>query len=233
MKLGQSPILDLAKKVRQGKGIVGVDLAKAGNDTTVAFTKAPTNPYADVSFLKFLDQPSLTPADFRLMYQGDFRDMPTLKPGQLTPFNFVEAYEEARREWEGEVDFSLWVKPREVGRHNPQMLHDWLWGPKGEFTGFAKVRAFERIDRKLVNYPEGKTYEDVELEEPGVPGAVRFNITTIYSRNMRRYSYGDPRGLDSCMTFVRFATYDAYTAWERFAASDPLGRERRDYAYRD
>lgn len=141
--------------------------------------------------------------------------------------NFVEAFEEGMRMYGEEVGMDLVI--RDPKRMDPHLIQAWIWGPNGEFTGFGRINAFDEMERQALYHRSG-TF-DYRIER--YPELSRFNFKVTVLLNIRDHRYGYPDDLSrrpSCITYVRFATYHDYAAWERVAARDPAGREYRELA---
>lgn len=122
------------------------------------------------------------------------------------PFDFVPAAMRAARE-QDRVSFDQVVDEAELWRYKPTLLDSWLWGPHGEFTNFGKVRAFSiLIDRRAASL--GDITFDFHLQEAP---HIQFRVTPLRI---------DPAGDRFASTFVKFATYADYVAWEALAMRD-------------
>lgn len=187
-----------------------------------------------VSTKRLMDAALLTRPDWAFIDRDSVRYDPTLRGFRqqyMTHYhekgsaklNFVEAFEEAMSAWDNRVDMSLVISDPTASYYSPDELSMWLWGPNGEFTGYAKIRAFNDIERRLGRLlPNGHvSEEDIYLERT----TMRFKFTVLlgdYTRHTSHYMPTDPTGRSMGYVFTQFLSYADYAVWEHFAAGDPL-----------
>lgn len=132
--------------------------------------------------------------------------------------DFVRAFFKAidREHTDIDLDFVV-TDPKHV---DYDLLHHWIFGPIGEFTGFARVNIMEDIAaemrrdwmvtndlRRCLWQPRSRDYKHVS-----------FYVTCIY-HPMMHVRYGR-QGYDEPVFYVQFATYDDRAEWARLAAQD-------------
>jgi hypothetical protein len=133
--------------------------------------------------------------------------------------DFVRAFFKAiDREHTGiDLDFVV-TDPKRV---DYDLLHHWIFGPIGEFTGFARVNLMEDISaemrrdwmvtndlRRCLWQPRSRAYKHVS-----------FYVTCIYHPAMH-VSYRHQGWQGEAIFYVQFASYDDQAEWARLAAQD-------------
>lgn len=178
---------------------------------------APKNQFPELIDMLYALDPSASSRqiiDRRYLAEGHGR----------TQFNFVEALRNAIQEDQYDQDMSCVVDdPCEA---YPGYLEAWIFGPRGEFTNFAVVDAFEEalkpLKRAAGGYAPGSSpsgTQSISLTLPGV-SHISFVATLIYSPydpKGRRYNYGSSY---TPIVYIRFKTYDDYAEWNELAARD-------------
>jgi len=174
---------------------------------------------------------SMRTADhFRKMYQGSF-DMALMQydPRNLPPIhgqrdvyrhpNFREAFVAAIEKDGGYLTMSSYLGDGEG--YPSDVLGRWIWGPQGEFTGFARINLFDQLDRdvsgrrSIVASSRNNGYKlNWQLEM--VPH-INFTVSFLSLRDGRD-RYGHPLDRDMSEMLIQFATYEDYVAWDNFAA---------------
>lgn len=178
-------------------------------------TPAPQNKYLDLlKMTKFIDRDTV---DSIFAYDR-IRKEQTEKRRQQ--YNFVEALQAAVEARYADVDMSsVVVDPL---KEYPQFVATWIFGPRGEFTNFAVVEAFNDGFRRIYRHARDygsmpKTPMSFTLDEAP---HIEFQATLIYAPHDTHglYDYGGSR--HEPLFYVQFKSYDDYAAWEELAAQD-------------
>lgn len=176
---------------------------------------APQNQYLDLlKMTKFIDRDAV---DGMFTYDRIRKEQAEKRRQQ---FNFVEALQAAVSARYADVDMSSVVL--DPLKEYPQFVASWIFGPRGEFTNFAVVEAFNDGFRRIYRHARDygsmpKTPMSFTLDD--VPH-IEFQATLIYCPhdNRRLYDYGGPH--DEPLFYIQFKTYDDYAAWEELAGED-------------
>lgn len=131
----------------------------------------------------------------------------------------VEALIRALRDQGDYDEVAMDAQVSDWRRSAPQYLNAWLFGPRGEFTGFARVAAVDdRVKRCALNGLRRGGEATITLE--GYPLKVNFKVTMVSglddSANWRSRISGRP----DFEAYCRFANYADYAAWEDLARCD-------------
>lgn len=107
-------------------------------------------------------------------------------------------------------------------------VNEWLFGPLGEFTSFAKLNILsEELGPRQLDNQAGEEF----LWRPRnryIRG-VTFKVMLLSPRRFLPYRTGAMRDHahdEGILSFMRFATYDDYVMWAAFAQSDRTEIER-------
>lgn len=95
-------------------------------------------------------------------------------------------------------------------------LDQWIFGPQGEFTGFARVDALNEGLRRCAR--EGRRGDKVKARLEGFPVEVDFRVTIL--EGYRDLHYGMGTREQNPQAYYQFDTYQDYAAWESLASYD-------------
>lgn len=224
-------------KSRLRRKDVAVNLGDVITTSKIIATKpAPKNPWHDLASMtalldKRLDRLSMKA--FQQQYLQDWAHAPMaqnfdriLRQRDPVRPDFVAAFLKAAERWSGSFAMDLLVHWTQAAEHDPQFIRDWIWGPNGEFTGFARINLMDGAERQFQREypgPDGCEYQVRDVRE------VTFKLHLIRrryrdDRGNSRYLYQDPmyrydRELEDA-SYMRFATYEDYVRWDALAARD-------------
>lgn len=150
--------------------------------------------------------------------------------------DFVRAFLCAVKKLPSRIDTSTVVEdPR---RFDQDVIQDWIFGPHGEFTGFAKINLMEELDKKALMFavrgpPDDFTWSPRHHDLH----RITFAVTPVHIPDHSRlslYPYqmdammrlGGFEGRERPVLYVRFATYDDYALWAALASHDHYGSRR-------
>jgi hypothetical protein len=107
-------------------------------------------------------------------------------------------------------------------------VNEWLFGPIGEFTSFAKLNILsEELGPRQLDNQAGEEFR-WRPRNRYIRG-VTFKVTLLSPRRFlpsRRGHVRDNTHDEGILSFMRFATYDDYVMWAAFAQSDRTEIER-------
>jgi hypothetical protein len=158
------------------------------------------------------------------------------------PSEFDEAYRRALEATYQELDTDAWpvVDIRNPGRrHSPECLNEWLWGPRGEYTGFARV---EEMDRDLErNTRSGQRVFNYSAERYERAGSGEFRFVVNVMQDARdHYPHGSyiPTHINpkyTTLSFIRFEDYESLAHWAKMVENSdrPYQGRRSDYMIMD
>jgi hypothetical protein len=196
--------------------------------------RPPVNPWPDVAAMTgLLDAMSLK--KYQQLYLQDWsrdsvmaqRFPQNLRLRDPARPNFVGAFLKAAERWSQRINMSLLVTPSQAIDYEPEFIQDWIWGPNGEFTGFARINLMddaEQVFRYEAPSTHGTDYQVRDIRD------VNFKLHLI-RRRYRSAGYdplydlggGGRRGYQRDLEdtgYMRFATYGDYVRWDAWAARD-------------
>lgn len=225
--------------------VIGIDLAKDHGTDAIAYLiggvdQSKSRLHRIVQPPPIIDMAALDAASsYRLIDQMKDRKSMSLMDkmrqhyvDQLEPGNnyhridFVRAAFRAGKRWEEYADMAL-VVDRPTA-YPSDFINDWIFGPHGEFTGFARVNVMEDLHRHAyAGGREGTTIDWSPRHDEVRHINFKVSLCRLSDRHHSLYDYqvaSRLSGLDrnaGAVCFVRFATYHDYAAWEQIAARDP------------
>lgn len=163
------------------------------------------------------------PNIFRDEYLNEFE-----RGGTPSELDFVRSAVRAAKLCGGQMLApDAWVEdPRRMPH---EYINSWIFGPNGEFTGFARIGALDDVNRvaamersvdpqRVFNWtPRHRDLHGFE-----------FKVQVIYNgyHNANLYSLQHRGGYEpDSVLYVRFGSYDDYATWARYAAGDRTTQE--------
>ncbi|UTC28983.1 hypothetical protein MARCHEWKA_04710 [Brevundimonas phage vB_BpoS-Marchewka] len=167
---------------------------------------------------------SITQAQMNSLFQTNILGAPyggrhegRFEPTRAEDLGCVAAMVQAVRDHYRGEGLSLDYCVKDWRDEDPRYLNAWLFGPRGEFTGFARVDALK--DEMTQHARQGRRGDVVVAKPRGLPIPVSFRITLLMGIQdaMWRKSV---HGVGEPQAYYQFATYEDYAAWESLATYD-------------
>ena len=136
------------------------------------------------------------------------------RPERAEDLGCIDALVEAIRDSYDGDDIRMDYQVRDWSRTDPRFLNRWLFGPHGEFTGFARVPALEDYMKRATRAARRGEVVKVRLEN--YPVEVRFHVTVVEAP----LDAARLRHVPELSAYFQFATYQDQAAWESMAAYD-------------
>ncbi|USN16214.1 hypothetical protein PAPPERLAPAPP_04730 [Brevundimonas phage vB_BpoS-Papperlapapp] len=207
------PVVSATQQTIDWKSVsVGVDWADAAaamakyRDAIASISQAQMNSYFQTNILG-------AHSPFRDLNESRFA------PTRAEDLGCVTAMIQAVRDHFGSDDgLSMDYRVECWQDENPYYLNAWLFGPRGEFTGYARVDALK--DEFKHHARTARRGDVVTAKLRGVPIPVTFRVTMLAGlddamRGSRLYGRRDEP-----QAYYQFASYEDYAAWESLAAYD-------------
>ena len=145
------------------------------------------------------------------------KDLPRYRPRGAEDLGCVTALLDALREEHRDgAGFSVGDVVKDWRKHYDRSLNRWIFGPHGEFTGFARVDALNEGLQRCARTARRGDVVTAKLE--GFPVEVSFRVTLLLGLQdiptYRQLRDHQP------LAYYQFATYRDQAAWESMAAYD-------------
>lgn len=102
-------------------------------------------------------------------------------------------------------------------RADPDLLQLWIFGPRGEFTGYARLAEMEDLGHRC--FRAGSRPDAVLRWTSKVVADVSFDVQ-VYPYDHSRFLYSDPSQPTLILSYIRFSSYRDYALWEEAASHD-------------
>lgn len=197
--------------------VIGVDPAAPTADKSALVMMTPTGRLTS-SAPQAQPMPSRGPRMAQSIREALLRDREQDRHA-VQRADFVRAFFKALDGAHGDIDMDLVIDDPSTAEWD--LLDRWIFGPVGEFTGFARVNLMEDLaaemrqswmlaggSRSCAWNPRSSDYKHVT-----------FYLTCLYHPDLQ-VNYGGYRSRYEPVFYVRFATYADYAEWARIAAQD-------------
>jgi hypothetical protein len=141
--------------------------------------------------------------------------------------NFTEAFDDAVRECPDPRYLDMSFVLDEADFWEADLVDPWIWGPELEFTGYARVKAFEKFARYAQMPTLSKAVTPHTAHLAGL-SEIKFRLTPLervdtYSIDVRQLAIG----VMPCRILIQFATYSDQAGWARLVQGATSKEERR------